>query len=103
MAEKKVPKEVSRFLKGSVFDEEAVERVDKDKKRAVEKLKKQYEASSIPKLLSKLRNLFGGSAAPEKMKAPPKRSKYFDKGPVEVKDGGRIKSFKRGGQFKGIF
>jgi len=92
MADKKVPKEVSRFLKGSVFDEEAVER-----------LKRQYEASSIPDLLSKLRNLFGGSAAPETMKAPPKRSKYFDKGPVEVKDGGRIKSFKRGGQFKGIF
>ena len=92
MADKKVPKEVSRFLKGSVFDEEAVER-----------LKRQYEASSIPDLLSKLRILFGGSAAPEKMKAPPKRSKYFDKGPVEVKDGGRIKSFKRGGQFKGIF
>tara|TARA_R100000234_G_scaffold61459_1_gene37194 strand:- start:274 stop:576 length:303 start_codon:yes stop_codon:yes gene_type:complete len=100
MAEKKVPKEVSRFLKGSVFDEEAVERFDKDKKRAVEKLKKQYEASSIPELLSKLRILFGGSAAPETVEPPPKRSRYFGQ---EAKDGGRIKSFKRGGQFKGIF
>ena len=44
MAEKKVPKDVSRFLKGSVFDEEAVKRFNEDKKGAVEKLKKQYEA-----------------------------------------------------------
>ena len=90
MAEK-TPKNVSRFLKGTLFDEEAVER-----------LKRDYEASSIPELLSKLRNLFGGSAAPEKMKAPPKRPKSFNK-IQEAKDGGRIKSFKRGGQFKGIF
>ena len=102
MADKKVPKEVSRFLKGSVFDEEAVERFDKDKKRAVEKLKKQYEASSIPELLSKLRILFGGSAAPKTTKTPPKRPTSFNK-IQEAKDGGRIKSFKRGGQFKGTF
>ena len=91
MAEKKTPKNVSRFLKGTLYDEEAKER-----------LKRQYEASSIPELLSILRNLFGGSAAAETVEFPPKRPKYFDK-VQEVKDGGRIKSFKRGGQFKGIF
>ncbi len=91
MAEKNTPKNVSRFLKGTLFDEEAVER-----------LKRDYEASSIPELLSKLRNLFGGSAAPKTTETPPKRPKSFNT-IQEVKDGGRIKSFKRGGQFKGIF
>jgi len=91
MSEKKPPKDVSRFLKGTLFDKEAVER-----------LKRTYEASDIPELLSKLRILFGGSAAPKTTETPPKRPTSFNK-IQEAKDGGRIKSFKRGGQFKGIF
>ena len=91
MAEKKLPKDVNRFLKGTLFDKEAVER-----------LKRTYEASDIPELLSKLRIFFGGSAAPKTTETPPKRPTSFNK-IQEAKDGGRIKSFKRGGQFKGTF